>query len=232
MFNSAVLVSALAILASALPTNTNPATSVLSYPPKTSSATFELVANDTSSPPSLNLTLFSVISLHVGAGQAHAVLLPPNKAVSGREFYVNGTATDVRYDTGNILGDAGSSPDTFPEGIIVSSTADAEGRYPIEVNAGSGTTGVAITQFPDPFSRLEYGGYGFYGCNTTIVNEEAIQLFARPPNTVTPAGCDEVTLFPQCTGAFTANASRPYAQNVSCYANVQDFLPGVFPVKV
>ena len=232
VLNHIAIFSTLAALSSALPAPTGPASSQPTFPSKQPGQTFELIANDTSSNPSLNLTLFSVTSFHVGAGQDYAVLLPPNKAVSGREFYVNGTAQDVYYHTADILSDAGSSPNIFPEGIIIPSATDAEGRYPVEINAGSGTPGVGLTQFPDPYSRLQYGQYVFYGCETTIINLEAIQLFARPYDAVTPVGCDEVVLYPQCAGNFTDGAQHPYAQNAECYANVLDFLPGSYPVKV
>ncbi|MCJ1331701.1 hypothetical protein MMC10_008393 [Thelotrema lepadinum] len=223
MFKPTVLLSALVALGSALPTATSPASTTPSYPPVSQAQTFELLAKDTSSSPSLNLTLFSVTSFHVGAGLDYAVLLPPNKAVGGREFYVNGTATDVRYNTADILSDAGSSPDIFPEGIIIPSVTDSEGRFPVEINAGLGTPGVGLTQFPDPYSRLQYGQYAFYGCKTTIINQEAIQLFARPYDAVTPAGCDEITLYPFCTGNFTDGAEHPYAQNAACYTSLDIF---------
>ena len=229
MLKTTILLTAFAALSSALPTATSLASTQPTYPPVSQSETFELIANDTSSNPSLNLTLFSVTSFHVGAGSDYAVLLPPNKAVGGRQFYVNGTATDVRYHTADILSDAGSSPDIFPEGIVVPSSTDSEGRYPVEINAGIGTSGVGLTQFPDPYSRLQYGQYVFYGCKTTIINQEAIQLFARPYEAVTPAGCDEVTLYPFCTGEFTDGAEHPYAQKAACYSSL-DFLPSIYTV--
>ena len=231
MFKAAVILSALVAFTSAIPTPAAPLSSVPSYPAKSVAQTFELIANDTSSRPTLNLTLFSVTSFHVGAGQDYAVLLPPNKAVGGREFYLNGTAADIRYNSGDILSDSGSEPNIFPEGIVIPSATDAEGRFPVEINAGSGTPGVALSQFPDPWSRLQYGQDVFYGCKTTIINQEAIQLFARPAEAQTPAGCDEVILYPQCTRDFTEDADRPFAQNASCYTNVLDFLPGIYPVK-
>ena len=231
MFKPVILLSALAALGSAVPTPTTPASSIPSYPAKSQEATFELIANDTSSHPTLNLTLFSVTSFHVGAGLDYAVLLPPNKAVSGREFYLNGTAEDIRYNRADILSDSGSEPNIFPEGIIIPSVTDAQGRYPVEINAGQGTSGVTLSQFPNPWSRLQYGQYVFYGCKATITNQEVIQLFARPDDKQTPAGCNEIILYPQCTGPFTETASRPYAANALCYPNVLDFLPGVYPVK-
>src|SRR4051812_45042071 len=82
------------------------------FPPRSSAADFRLVANVTANDLTPSINDYVLTSYHTGAGQAFAVLVPNTSATSGRTFYTNGTAEDIRYRRSNILTDGGSPP--FP----------------------------------------------------------------------------------------------------------------------
>jgi hypothetical protein len=205
--------SILALLgvASAAPTGTTPI-----YPPKTTSANFRLVANVTANDLTPSINNFVVSSYHVGAGEDFAVLVANATATTGRIFYVNGTATDVRYGTSNILSDEGSP--LFPAGISIN-PADASGEQSVSINAGEGQAGVGMTQFPDPISELRtVGGAGFYACNNALPFGPAVQVLSKAQGQETPAGCADITLLPQCSEG--SGAADPFGQITNCYVDV------------
>src|SRR6186713_440735 len=114
-------------------------------PPYTTSPTFTLRANAFTSNPSLPIANWSLTSFHTGAGMAIAVLVDPATSTSpGRPLYLNGTAHDLRYNTGNVLSDGGTP--VFPFGLVVGARGTAPKRF-VQINAGLGTTGVGITHF-------------------------------------------------------------------------------------
>ncbi|KAK5124076.1 hypothetical protein LTR85_002273 [Meristemomyces frigidus] len=194
-----VLLSALAAVGMTAPTATS-ATSP-SYPTHTTSPNFRLIANVTScdlDPPIQN---WAVTSYHIGAGELLAVLSSDD---AGRAFYVNGTPSDIRYGSAEILSDGGTP--TFPYGFIVppANQTDGNGRRDVQINAGDGTTGVAIAGFPNPIPSLTYGNAaagesfgGWYACNTTLPYGPAIVLYYRSLHDATPAGCADLTLLPE-----------------------------------
>lgn len=206
-------VSVLALLgvASAAPTATSPI-----YPPKTTSANFRLVANVTANDLSPSINNFVLSSYHVGAGEAFAVLVENVTATTGRIFYVNGTAIDVRYSTSNILSDEGSP--LFPAGVSIN-PADASGEQSVSINSGEGESGVGMTQFPDPISELRVvGGDGFYACNNALPFGPAVQVLSKAQGQATPAGCADITLLPQCSEG--SGLAHPFGQITNCYADV------------
>lgn len=77
-------------------------------PPWSQSTSFRLVANVTGADLTPSVQNYILTSYHVGAGLAAAVLVPNDEATTGRQFYVNGTAEDVRYNRGNILSSGGT----------------------------------------------------------------------------------------------------------------------------
>lgn len=199
-------------MACAAPTATSPI-----YPPKTTSANFRLVANVTANDLSPSINNFVLTSYHTGAGTAYAVLVDNTTATTGRIFYINGTAIDVRYNSANVLSDEGSSP-LFPAGVSVNA-ADTAGEQSVSINAGEGETGVGLTQFPDPISELQFiGGAGFYACKNTLPEGPAIQLLSKAQGQATPAGCADITLLPQCSEG--SGAEHPFGQITNCYEDV------------
>jgi hypothetical protein len=199
-------------MACAAPTATSPI-----YPPKTTSANFRLVANVTANDLSPSINNFVLSSSHTGAGTAYAVLVDNTTATTGRIFYINGTATDVRYNSANVLSDEGSSP-LFPAGVSVSAP-DTAGKQSVSINAGEGEAGVGLTQFPDPISELQViGRDGFYACNNALPGGSAVQLFSKAQGETTPAGCADITLLPQCSEG--SGAEHPFGQVTNCYEDV------------
>lgn len=188
---AAALLTGLTTAAPTSTTDTAPA-----YPSHSYAQNFNLIANVTNIGSSnFSVQNYAVQSYHLGAGTAAAVLALSSDA--NRPFYQNGT--DSVHIT-DVLSDGGTPP--FPEGFIVDTTLDSEGRNGCYVNAGAGTTGVQITRFPDPVSRLEYAGGQFYACTTLLLGGPQVQVFWRAYGEVTPDGCAEITLFPQCEPRF------------------------------
>jgi hypothetical protein len=204
-------VALLFTLASAAPT------SAPIYPPKSSSESFNLIANVTSGDVSPSVQNWTVSSYHTGAGTAYAVLSP----TSPRIFYANGTAEDIRYGRGNILSDEGTP--LFPGGLVLNApTTSTPPEVSLSVNAGTGTSGVGITRFPDPISKLyAVGGEGFYACERVPFPgaQSAVMLFQKQHfSEGVPAGCAEVVLLPQCSEG--SGAVHPTGAVSGCYEDV------------
>ncbi|KAI0150500.1 hypothetical protein GGR57DRAFT_504160 [Xylariaceae sp. FL1272] len=181
------------------------------YPPSSLSMGFKLIANVTD--PSTDLTPsvdgWEFLGIHTGAGLNDAVL---SNSYTGEIFYHNGTAEEIRYGYGSVVTDQGANP--FPVGIYVQSETEFDSTYPAEhnvhINVGSGTIGVTLSAFPDPYFPLTGPSLGsyvacnrivpYYGDEWTVVryayseyNEETA-LFEP----VIPEGCTAITLIPQC----------------------------------
>jgi hypothetical protein len=80
------------------------------YPPWTQSTNFRLVANVTGADLVPSIQDYVLASYHVGAGQGAAILVPNDATNPGRQFYVNGTAEDIRYNRGTIQSSGGAAP--------------------------------------------------------------------------------------------------------------------------
>jgi hypothetical protein len=159
--------------------------------------------------PSIND--YVLTSYHTGAGQAYAVLVPNTTLTSGRIFYTNGTAEEIRYRRSNILSDGGSPP--FPFGVVLNEDDS------VSVNAGTGTAGVNLALFPDPISRLSaVGKEGFYACEKTLSSGPAVQVFTKAFEEEIPAGCADVNLLAQCSES--TGVEHPFAAVSGCYADV------------
>jgi hypothetical protein len=204
---TASAITLLSTLASTAPTATTPI-----YPQQSSSNNFNLIANVTSGDLS-SIQNWGLTSYHTGAGEAYAVLQP----TSPRIFYANGTAEDIRYGNGNILSDEGTP--LFPAGIVLN--APYSTTESISINAGTGTSGVGISHFPNPISYLyAAGGDGFYACEQVPVQggQSTVMLFQKHSGNVVPGGCAELVLLPQCSGG--SGAADPNAAVSGCYADV------------
>lgn len=204
-------VALLSTLASAAPTSTP------IFPPKSSSESFNLIANVTSGDLTPSVQNWAVSSYHTGAGTAYAVL----SATSKRIFYANGTAEEIRYSQGNVLSDEGTPP--FPGGLVLNApTTSTTPEVSLSVNAGLGTTGVGITIFPEPISKLyAVGGGGFYACERVPFQgaQSAVMLFQKQHyDDVVPTGCAEVVLLPQCSEG--SGVVHPTGAVSGCYADV------------
>ncbi|QSZ35704.1 hypothetical protein DSL72_006826 [Monilinia vaccinii-corymbosi] len=190
------------------------------YPPLSKSKHFKLVANVTSG--NLAINHFVLESYHTGAGTSYAVLAANSTGANPRTFYINGTATDVRFGNSSTITDAGSGPNTFPESIVISPAdpgTSPSNRSTVEINAGAGQPYVGLTTFPDPIIQLHgYQGETFYACNVTLPSSPAIQLFYRGYREQTPAGCSDVALLPQCSEG--TGQTDEFAAEVNCYADV------------
>ncbi|KAF7875333.1 hypothetical protein EAF04_002505 [Stromatinia cepivora] len=190
------------------------------YPPQSTSKNFKLVANVTSGDLAINN--FVLESYHTGAGRAYAVLAENTTEANPRIFYINGTATEVRFGTSSTISDSGSDDFSFPEAVIITPSDPAtssSGRSVVEINAGAGQPYVGLTTFPAPIIEFHgYQGETFYACNTTLQYGNAIQLFYRGYSQETPAGCSDVTLLPQCSEG--SGADDEFAATVNCYPDV------------
>ncbi|KAF7903993.1 hypothetical protein EAF00_001327 [Botryotinia globosa] len=219
LFSTPNILSTLALLTSvtsAAPTRRQ----TYSTPPKSTSTHFTLVANVTSGDLAINH--FVLESYHTGAGTAYAVLAEDTSEANPRIFYINGTATDVRFGNSSTITDSGSGSDSFPESLTITPSDPASsstGSSTVEINAGAGQPYVGLTASPFQTTQLHgYQGETFYACNTTLLYGPAIQLFYRGYSQETPAGCSDVALLPQCSeGSGAEDAS---AATVSCYDDV------------
>ncbi|KAM3077220.1 hypothetical protein ACMFMG_003315 [Clarireedia jacksonii] len=219
LFSNPVL-STLALLlplGSALPTARQ-----VQYPPYSSSKHFQLVANVTSG--NLPIQNFVLESYHTGAGQAVAVLAANDTSANPRIFYVNGTASEVRFGLSSTISDAGSGNNTFPEALEInpSDPATSTTNYSsVYINAGAGQPYVGLTTFPDPIIQLHgYQGETFFACNNTkLPYGAAFQLYYRGYSQTTPEGCSDVALLPQCSQG-AVGAVDQFANEVSCYEDV------------
>ncbi|KAF1987285.1 hypothetical protein K402DRAFT_303813, partial [Aulographum hederae CBS 113979] len=188
------------------------------FPPYSHSLNILLIANLTSptdlSPP---IHLLPLTSYHTSPCYDYAVLLPPSTPGTGRSFYQNGTAEEIRYGRGNLLSDGGTPPS--PYGFIVPDTANAQGEKAVAINCGPGSAGVQISRFPDPTPQVAYKGGKFYVCYREVVQGQGVwpQVFFREWEEKTPEGCVEVNLLPQCVGG---GAGHQFGADVNCYADV------------
>ncbi|KAI1372260.1 hypothetical protein F4677DRAFT_432892 [Hypoxylon crocopeplum] len=212
------------------------------YPPTAQSNGFFLIANVTD--PSTDFTPsiknWVVTTAHVGAGTDVAVLVPFDAGSSGRIFYQNGTAEEVRYSGTEVLTDGGTPP--APYGFFVQKEDEFDTVYTdqhdVWINVGSGT-GTGFTRFPDPYPTMSsFTGAGtFVACNDTVpyyhTNFITLQ-YAYPITTAPdgswmydpniPEGCTAINLIPQCTelnelpeGSFS---SHEFAASTTCYPDV------------
>ncbi|KAL3418601.1 hypothetical protein PVAG01_10318 [Phlyctema vagabunda] len=180
------------------------------YAPTLQSSTFTLVANVTSHDLSPSVNDWVVSSYHTGAGTGYAVLVAADQG--GREFYVNGTAEEVRYNEASIASDGGSPP--FPFGIVINEPANS-----VSINAGLGEKGVGLTRFPDPVPKLHGApNGGWFACNSALPFGDAVQLFSLPLGDTAPEGCASVVLLPQC--AADSGVEHPFTNIINCYEDV------------
>jgi hypothetical protein len=115
-----------------------------------------------------------------------------------------------------------------------------DGTYPAEhdvnINVGSGTIGVSLLAFPNPYFYLTGKAQGtFVACPRTVPYYNAEYIVVRfaydtiDPNTAlyvhnVPTGCTAITLIPECDtlpelpeGSL---ASHQFAQPSKCYEDV------------
>ena len=205
-----ILLSAFAALAVAAPqaTTTAPAASEASYPAYTTAPNFRLVANVIGDECEFDTSIqnWEVTSYHTGAGLSVAYLDDPAKG-PGRAFYINGTASQIRDGTGDLLSDGGLP--AYPDGLIVSAAnvTDSEGRRMISLDIGSGSAGVGIAGSPSPVPYLTYNNAaeddsfgGWYACNATYPFDSygpLVALYYRSLSETTPFGCTDLILYPQ-----------------------------------
>jgi len=186
------------------------------YPPTSLSQNFRLVANVTGTDLPTPINDYVLTSYHFGAGTDLAILVPNTTVTSGRIFYLNGTAEEVRYHNADVLSDQGTP--LSPAGLSI----NLDGS--VLINAGVGESGIGLTQFPDPISELSgktTAGLGgsFYACFVHFPpDSSAVQLLFKTFGEETPAGCADVTLLPQCSEG--SGLAHPTANTVNCYADV------------
>ncbi|KAI3320161.1 hypothetical protein HD806DRAFT_538721 [Xylariaceae sp. AK1471] len=233
MFKTVLAIGA-ASLASAIPLVSRQV--IPHYPPNSLSTGFRLVANVTDPAtdltPSVNGWEFQ--GIHTGAGFNDAVLT----SSTGRLFYHNGTASEIRFGQGSILSDGGTPE--FPWGIYVQGEDEYDTTYPVEhdvnINVGTGTIGVSLLAFPNPYFYLTGNAQGtFVACPRTVPYYNAEYIVVRfaydtfDPNTAlnvqnVPEGCTAITLIPECDtlpdlpeGSIS---SHEFAQTSKCYDDV------------
>ncbi|KAI0860356.1 hypothetical protein F4860DRAFT_479583 [Xylaria cubensis] len=234
MFKTLFAAVGAASIASAVPLESRQV--IPNYPPNELSTGFRLVANVTD--PATDLTPsvdgWELQGIHTGAGFNDAVLTSESSQI----FYHNGTAAEIRFGEGSILSDGGSPP--FPFGIYVQGEDQFDATYPAEhdvtINVGSGTIGVSLLAFPDPYFYLTAHATGtFVACPRTVpyynqtfnVVRFAYDTFdpdtALPVHNV-PEGCTAITLIPECDtlpelpeGSLS---SHEYAADSKCYKDV------------
>ncbi|OBT58896.1 hypothetical protein VE04_00571 [Pseudogymnoascus sp. 24MN13] len=190
-YTAATAILAFASAPSPLPELVNPI-----FPPWTQSTNFRLVANVTGADLTPSIQDYVLTSYHVGAGQAAAVLGPNDATNPGRQFYVNGTAEDIRYNR------VSPAPATA-----------------VTINAGLGTTSVGLERFPSPVTYLTAPEAATYvACNQQLPFSEAIALNVLRTGEAVPAGCAQVRLLPQCS---EGDGSVHETENtVQCYVDV------------
>lgn len=90
------------------------------------------------------------------------------------------------------------------------------------INAGPGTPGVQLAQFPTPVPVLVGPTVGsYYACSdATLPYGAAIALYYRCEDDALPEGCAAVNLLPQC--AEGDGAEHEFANAVPCYDSVKD----------
>ncbi|RDW79596.1 hypothetical protein BP6252_04234 [Coleophoma cylindrospora] len=180
------------------------------YAPTSQSDTFKVIANVTGTDLPQSVNGWALTSYHLSAGAGYAVLVDPT--TPSRDFYINGTASEVRFNSATVASDGGSPP--FPWGMVVNSPANT-----VSINAGLGEQGLGLTIFPDPVPKLHGpASAGWYACDAALPSGDAVQLFSLPLGDTAPAGCAQVTLLPQCTEG--DGVEHPFANTVNCYPDV------------
>lgn len=216
----------LAGLAAAAPTTTGPL-----YPETANANAFKLVLNVTD--PSLDLdppvhNTF-LTSIHVGpalnyVGQSS----DPN---AGRVFYVNGTASEVRYGQSNVISDGGSPP--FPEALSLVKDEGSDVVSTVFLNAGRGDSGIGLSGFPQPIPSLYPDTYvackeplAYYGGKEFVVVKQAKTTITEDGQIEKniPEGCAPLSLLPQCATLNDLPAgslsSHEFAATGRCYEDV------------
>ncbi|KFY19946.1 hypothetical protein V493_07793 [Pseudogymnoascus sp. VKM F-4281 (FW-2241)] len=181
-------------------------------PPWGQSTSFRLVANVRGNDLVPSIQDYVLTSYHVGAGQGAAVLVPNDDANAGRQFYVNGSAEDVRYNRGTVQSSGGTP--SFPFGIQIAPAPSTA----VTINAGLGTPGVGLARFPSSVTYLTAPEAGYVACKQQLPYGEAIALNVLRRGEAVPAGCAEVKLLPECS---EGDGSVHETENiVQCYVDV------------
>ncbi len=201
----AILLLTLAALAFSRDTCSDTPTSAASHtqPTSTSSSHFRLVVDVTSHDLEPSIQDWAVSSYHIGPCYSYAVLLPYNGSADySRAFYVNGTSSDVKGGTSNIITDGGTPPVPYGVDVPAAKDADKDGRRPVQMNCGEGTPGVIISRRADTNPRLRYNDKadnepfgGWYACNSSLIYGPAVVLYYRGREEATPKGCADLTLY-------------------------------------
>ncbi|OBT82576.1 hypothetical protein VE02_08687 [Pseudogymnoascus sp. 03VT05] len=207
--------AATAILAFASATVAAPQLDKPISPPWTQSTNFRLVANVTGADLVPSIQDYVLTSYHVGAGQGAAVLVPNDATNPGRQFFVNGTAEDIRYNRGTVQSSGGAAPNAYPYGIQIAPAPATS----VSINAGLGTTSVGLERFPSPVTYLTAPEAATYvACNQQLPFSEAIALNVLRTGEAVPAGCAQLRLLPQCSAG---DGSVHETENiVQCYVDV------------
>ncbi|ATY60302.1 hypothetical protein A9K55_005905 [Cordyceps militaris] len=218
----------LAGLAAAAPT-TGPL-----YPATSSSNGFNLVLNVTDPSKDLSPPVHGTFVTSIHVGPAYNYVGQSATAAAARLFYVNGTATEVRYGSSDTVSDGGTPP--FPEVLSLVQDKASETLSTLWLNAGNGgdanyRTGLA--GFPNPIPALYPSTYvacrealAYYGGKEFVIIKQA-QTTVGEDGTIDyniPEGCAPLSLLPQCAKLNDLPAgslsSHEYAANTRCYENV------------
>ncbi|CAJ2501424.1 Uu.00g042770.m01.CDS01 [Anthostomella pinea] len=233
MFTTVISIGLLS-LASSVPLA--PRQVVPHYPPSSQSTGFKLVANATDPTNDMAASVNGLVlqGIHVGAGLNDAAL--GSDTNNSRIFYQNGTAEELRYNQGDILSDGGTP--IFPWGIQVANqnASDPAALRGVTVDAGSGTVGVSLAHFPDPYVYLTALGAGkFVACDeyvryynqnfTTVRYVTGVQDPATALYTYSiPENCVAINLIPECAALPDlpegSISSHEFAASAKCYADV------------
>jgi hypothetical protein len=214
------------------------------YPPTSKSTGFTLVANVTdpakaSAVFNTSVNYWTVVGVHVGAGQDTAILDP----TLHNTFYQNGTKDapdDIHYQNDGLIVDGLST--NPPMSIMLSTlsgTASAtleNGTQYVGINYGYATKGVGVHPFPDPYPEVYTPNQG-----TFIVCNESQPVYGRPQYPVrfaladtssgtlvqtVPDNCVPITLLAQCANLTYVDGNgmehgTDYTQEVQCYTDVE-----------
>jgi len=208
-YTSSILLSTLLTLTTASPLLTRQ-TPV--YPPTSLSSYFDIVVNVT------GLDLVPPINGHflaayqIAAGQDY-VSVVPNTTIA-RVFYQNGTAEQVRYGQATIQTDSGEPPLSYGLNLPVVNPGL------LTLNAGTGTHGLQLTQFPNPLTTVTTPSRGtFYAYQASPLDHLSfIAVSWASEDEDLPDNSVAVTLIPQCVNDYAGE--DPYASTVDCYENV------------
>ncbi len=172
-------------------------------PTSTTSSHFRLVVDVTSHDVELSVQDWAVSSYHIGPCYSYAVLLPKIESSPdySRAFYVNGTESDVQLETNDIITDGGTPRVPYALVVPAAKHADKDGRRPVQMNCGYGTSGVTVLRRTDTTPHLRYVNKathepfgGWYACNTSLIYGPAVVLYYRETEEPTPKGCVDIKL--------------------------------------